>query len=151
MAIFKNISGPEWELIKNNFQSLFKKYGLEIIIECNKKVVDYLDVTFNRKDGTYKPYHKITYINVQSNHPPNTIKQLQKTIEQQPSKNSSSETIFNEAAPLYEKALIEAGYDAKLKYNPNRKTKQKNKNKKKNTHTHTPPKKTKQKKEHNMV
>ena len=107
-----------------------------------QKVVDYLDVTFNRKDGTYKPYHKITYINVQSNHPPNTIKQLQKTIEQQPSKNSSSETIFNEAAPLYEKALIEAGYDAKLKYNPNRKTKQKNKNKKKHTHTH-PSKKNK--------
>ena len=55
-----------------NFQSLFIKCGLEIVIEYNKKEVDYLDVTFNLKDRTYKPYHKpdnkITFINVQSNH-----------------------------------------------------------------------------------
>ena len=94
-----------------------------------KKVIDFLDVTFNFKDGTYKPYqnpdNKISYINVQSNHPPNIIKQLPKTIEQRLSNNSSNETIFNEAAPLYEKALSEAGYNVKLKYNPNKKTKQK--------------------------
>ena len=105
---FKNITGPELERMKNNFQSLFIKYGL---IECNKNVVDYLDVTFNLKDGTlnHKPDNNITYMNVQSNHPPNIIKQLPKTIEQQLSKNSSNETIFNEAAPLYEKALSKAG------------------------------------------
>ena len=127
MAEFKNISGPESERIKKNFQSLFKKYELEITIECNKKVVDYLDVTFNLKDGTYKSYHKpdnkITYINAQSNDPPNIT--TTKTIKQRLSSNSSNETIFNEAAPLYEKALSEAGYDVKLKYNPNKKTKQK--------------------------
>ena len=129
LAVFKNISGPESERIKKNFQSLFKKYVLEIIIECNKKVVDYLDVTFNLKDGTYKPYHKpdnkIPYINVQSNHPPNIIKQLPKTIEQRLSNNPSNETIFNEADPLYEKALSEAAHNVKLKCNPNKKTKQK--------------------------
>ena len=54
LAVFKNISDPESERIKKNFQSLFKKYGGEIIA-CNKKVIDYLDVTFNLKDGTYKP------------------------------------------------------------------------------------------------
>ena len=37
LAVFKNISGPESERIKKNFQSLFKMYGLETIIECNKK------------------------------------------------------------------------------------------------------------------
>ena len=82
----------------------------------------------------HKPDNKITYINVQPNHPPNIIKQLPKAIEQRLSNNSSNETIFNEAAPLYEKAFSEAGYDVKLKYNPNKKTKQK-----------------KQKKEHTMV
>ena len=74
----------------------------------------------------HKPDNKITYRYVQSNHPPNTIKQLPKTIEQRLSNNSSNETIFNEATPLYEKALSEAGYNVKLKYNPNKKTKQKN-------------------------
>ena len=81
LAVFKNISGPESERIKKNFQSLFKKYRLQIIIQCNKKVVD---VTFNLTDGTYKPCHKpdnkISYINIQSNHPPNIIKQLPKII-----------------------------------------------------------------------
>ena len=28
LAVFKNISGPESERIKKNFQSLFKKHGL---------------------------------------------------------------------------------------------------------------------------
>ena len=75
----------EWSQIltyKNNFRSLFKTKRLEVITECKNKVVDYLDVIFNLNDGTYKPYHKpdnkITYIIVQSNHPPN-MKQLPKT------------------------------------------------------------------------
>ena len=38
LAVFKNISGPESEHMKKNLQSLFKKYGLEIIIECKKKL-----------------------------------------------------------------------------------------------------------------
>ena len=129
MAVFKNISCPKLERIKKNFQSLLEKYGPEIKTEYNKKVVNYLDVTFNLNDGTYKPYHKpgnkITYINVQLKHPPNIIKQSPKTIEQQLSHNSSNVTIFNEAAPLYEKAPSRAGYHVKLKYNPNKKTKQK--------------------------
>ena len=41
--------------------------------------------------------------------------------------NSSKETIFNKASPLYEKVLSETRFDDKLKYNPNKKTKQKNK------------------------
>ena len=106
LAVFKNITGPESARIKKKL----KKYGPEIIIESNKKAVHYLDVTFNLKDETYKPYHKpdnrITYINVQSNHQPNIIKQLPKTIEQRLFSNSSNETIFNEAALLYKAAAI---------------------------------------------
>ena len=99
----------------------------------------------NLKDGTYKPYNKpdnkITYINVQSNNTPNIIKQLPKTAEQRLSNNSSNEAIFNEAAPLYENALSEAGCDVILKYNPNKKTKQKkqNKNRKRNIIWFNPP------------
>ena len=39
------------------------------------------------------------------------------------SNKSYNETIFNEAVPLYPKALSEADYDIKLKYNPNKKIK----------------------------
>ena len=66
------------EKIKKHLQKVFKNNGLDVIIECNMKVVNYLDVTFNLNDGTYRPYHKtdniILYIHVESNHPPNIIK-----------------------------------------------------------------------------
>jgi predicted GIY-YIG superfamily endonuclease len=122
LAAFKNTSGPGLERIKKKLQSIFKENDLELVIECNKKVVDYLDVTFNLNNGSFKPYHKpdhtIQYINVQSNHPPNIIKQIPKTIEKRLSDHSLNEATFNEAAPIYEKALKDSGYETKLKYNP---------------------------------
>ena len=85
LAVFKNTSGPESERIKKKLQSIFKDNGLDLVIECNKKIVDYLDVTLNLNNGTYKPYckpdNKIQYINIESNHPPNIINQIPKTIE----------------------------------------------------------------------
>ena len=56
LAVFKNGSGPASEKIKKQLQSLFKQISLQIIIECNLKVVNYLDVTFNLIDGSYRPY-----------------------------------------------------------------------------------------------
>ena len=43
-------------------QNIFKENGLEVVVECNKKIVNYLDITLNRNDGTYKPYHKAVNI-----------------------------------------------------------------------------------------
>ena len=83
------------EKIKKRLQKVFKNNGLNVIIECNVKIVNYLDVTFNLNDGTYRPYQKpdniIQYIHVESNHPPNIIKQIPKTIEKRLSQLSSSE------------------------------------------------------------
>ena len=65
------------------------------------KIVNYLDVTFNLNNGTYRPYQKqnniIQYMHVESNHPPNIIKQIPKRIEKRFSQLSSSEEIFNES------------------------------------------------------
>ena len=73
------------EKFKKRLQKVFKNNGLSVIIECNMKIVNYLDVTFNLNDGTYRPYQKpdniIQYIHVESNHPPNIIKQIPKAIE----------------------------------------------------------------------
>ena len=38
-TVFKDIIGPESVRIKKNFQSLFKKYGLAIIIECKNSSI----------------------------------------------------------------------------------------------------------------
>ena len=122
LSIFKNCSGPEMEKIKKRLQKVFKNNGLDVIIECNMKIVNYLDFTFNLNDGTYRPYQKpdniIQYINVKSYHPPNIIKQILKTIEKRLSQLSSNEEIFNELAPFYEDILHQSGYQQKLKCNP---------------------------------
>ena len=109
LSIFKNCSGPQMEKLKKHLQKIFKNNGLDVIIECNMKVVNYLDVTFNLNDGTYWPYQKpdniIQYIHVESNRPPSIIKPIPKTIEKRLSKLSSNEEIFNESTPFYEDKL----------------------------------------------
>ena len=78
----------KWNEMKKHLQKVFKNNGLDVIIECNIKVVNYLDVTFNLNDVTYQPYQKpdniIQYIHVESNHSPTIIKQNPKTIKKMP-------------------------------------------------------------------
>ena len=52
LSIFKNCSGPQMEKIKKHLQKVFKNTGLNVIIECNMKVVSCLDVSSNLNDGT---------------------------------------------------------------------------------------------------
>ena len=49
------------------------------------KTVNYLDITLNLNDGSYRPCKKpneeTNYIHVNSDHPPSILKQLPKSIE----------------------------------------------------------------------
>ena len=47
------------ERIKKHQQKVFKDNGVDVIIDCIMKIVNYLDVTFNLNDGTYQPYQKL--------------------------------------------------------------------------------------------
>ena len=70
---------------KKTFAIFFQQKGLQIIRECNLKVVNYLDITLNLNDGSYQPYRKPNaethYIHIQSDHPPSITKQLPRSIE----------------------------------------------------------------------
>ena len=59
LAVFKNTSGPQSEKIKKTFQKMFKNKGLDIIINCNMKIVNYLDATLNVNDGYYRLYKSL--------------------------------------------------------------------------------------------
>ena len=91
-----------------------------ITIECNLKSVDFLDITFNLVNNTYKPYPKPNnepqYINKQLNHPPNIIKQLPKSTEKRLSENSSNVDVFNESVQTYNNALRKSDFTEKLIY-----------------------------------
>ena len=120
LAVFKNISGPQEEKIKKHFQNIFRRNNSNIIVKCNLKKVNYLDVTLNLSDGSSKPFHKpnseINYIYRESNHPPSIIKQLPLSVESRLSKLSSDKNVFTQAASVYQEALKRAGYNHKLKY-----------------------------------
>ena len=120
LSVFKNKSGTQLERIKKNLQKTFKDFGFEILAKSNLRIVNYLDVTLNPNNGSFKPYHKpdafIQYSNKESNHPPSIIKHLLASIEKRLSSNSSDEKIFKEAAIYHEDALNKAGYINKLIY-----------------------------------
>ena len=98
---------------KKEMCKIFKKHNLQITIEANQKVVDFLDITLDLRTGAYKPYKKpnnnIAYIHKQSNHPPSTIKNLPKGINKRLSINSNNAQTFKEAIPPYIEALKRVG------------------------------------------
>ena len=126
LVVFKNISGPQAERIRKDITSHFKNNGLNITIQTNLKIVNYLDVTFNLNNGTYCPYRKPNnqplYINAKSNHPPNIIKQLPDSISRRISDNSCNEDEFNKAKTEYDTALKSSGHMKTLTYNKHRQT-----------------------------
>ena len=123
LDIFRNISRPEIERKKKAIGKVFKKCGLSILVDRNLKTVDFLDMTFDLDKNIYKPYRKPNnspiYINKNSNHPPNILKQLPKSIAKRISETSSSEEIFNKSIKIYSKVLKKSGFKDELKYSPN--------------------------------
>ena len=97
---------------------MFKQKGLQIILECTLKVINYLDVTCNLNDGSYrlywKPNDETHYIHIQSDHPPSITKQLPRSIEKCLSQLSPSKDIFYKTTPYYEQRLPSCRYNKKL-------------------------------------
>ena len=96
LAAFKNTSSPQSEKIKKIFPKMFKNKGLYIIINCNVKIVNYLDGMLNLNDGSYgpQPNNETSHIHVNSILPinlnPSVLKQHPMSIEKRLSSLSSS-------------------------------------------------------------
>ena len=107
------------------------------------KITDYLDVTFNLNDGSYKPYRKpndtTTYVHKNSNHPPNVIEKLPSMIERRISELSATKEIFDSSKGYYEDALKKSGYDSKLNYAPPQQNLGRRRNRKRNIIWYNPP------------
>ena len=107
------------------------------------KTVNYLDVTLNLENSTYRPYQKENnqkkYINIESNHPPSIINQLPLSIESRLSSLSFSEEIFNDSVIPYHDALDKSGYKHKVNYKANIDTASNKKQRKRNIIWFNPP------------
>ena len=89
-------------------------------MQCNLKIVNYLDVSFNLSNATHRPFckpnNKIAYIHQESNHRPSVLRQIPLSIESRLSKHSSNEKIFQKSTQIYEEALKKSGYNHQLTY-----------------------------------
>ena len=108
------------ERMRQEIVRVFSEYGLGITIFINLRRVDFLDITLDLDKGTFKPYRKPgdrpLYVNSQSNHPPQVIKNIPAGIERRLIQNSCSEAEFLEAIPDYQAELDRCGYSYKLSY-----------------------------------
>ena len=127
LILLRNLNGQQME--KKRKTIIFKDIGFSIDIQTNLKEVDFLDVTLNLQNGTYrlykKPNEKLLYIHSSSNHPPQVIKQLPNSISERLLKNSPNQEILNTAKVEYEDSLNKSGYNIDLKYTKNKSEKPK--------------------------
>ena len=108
--------------VKQKLCDRFEQLGLKITASTNVTTVDFLDVTFDLKKKTYKPFSKPgnthLYVNTKSNHPPVITKRIPHAIQTRLSNISSDQEIFDNSKHVYETALQEAGHHTDLKYTP---------------------------------
>ena len=131
---------------KKEMCQIFKDNGLNITIDANKKVVDFLDIAVDLRTGSYKPYKKpndcINCIHKESNHPLAIINNLPKVIELRLSNNSTDSKLFEEAAKPYNRALKDNGHRKELKFTTPPPPKKKKKKKKTNRQDKPRPKRS---------
>ena len=86
--------------------------GLRITIEANKQIINFLDVTFNLNNSTYRPFTKpnttLQYVHRESNHPPITTKNIPAGINRRLSSLSSDKASFDQATPHTKKHSTKA-------------------------------------------
>ena len=97
--IHEYINGQQIDQLRKKTIKIFKEIGFKIDIETNLKIGNFLDMTFNLINGSYRSYEKpndtLLYINKNSNHSPQIIKKLPKTINDRLCRNSSNAEIFH--------------------------------------------------------
>ena len=113
------MTGPQAERVKKKICEIFQSCGLKITIETNLQITDFLDVTFNLRNGRYYPFRKPNndplYISALSNHPKN-IKEIPDMVGKRISEISCDEHEFEKAKGDCNKALKKSGFSEKIKY-----------------------------------
>ena len=82
LAIINRKSNQELEILKKNTIKTFNELGFKITIDVGATKCNFLDISLNTTNNTFKPYQKesssINYINIYSNHPSIIKKKISK-------------------------------------------------------------------------
>ena len=115
-----NSNGPNRSSIQKKIIRAFKFLGFKIEVSSNNKIVNFLDVTLDLSNNSYKLLIKTdqytSYINVNSNHPKTIIKQVQKAVNLRIRNLSANEKIFQESSKIYMDALKNNGFRDEFTY-----------------------------------
>ena len=144
LGVHRRIPPTQLNGIKKRILNLFEKLGLKILAEQNLFKVDFLDVTLDLQNETYKPFRKPndnpSYIDKHSNHPPHVKDNLPKAVNKRLCELSSSEEIYNSSKKDYENALKKSGYAKEIKYKKTEESeRKKKKTRSRNVIWYTPP------------
>ena len=122
LALIQTKSGRLSDKARKDLIQTFNDFGLKITAQVNQQLTNFLDLTLNLTDGTYKPYRKPNdkplYINRSSNHSPSIICQLPLSINRHINTLSCDKQAFDSTVPLYNDALKHSNFDTQLTYNP---------------------------------
>ena len=58
LALLRYLNGKETDKVRKNIIRVFKDIGFSLEVKTNLKEVDFLDVSLNLRNGTYRPYKK---------------------------------------------------------------------------------------------
>ena len=58
LAVFKDITGSRADIIRKEITNIFKELGLNITIDSNIKITNFLDITLNLNNGKHYSYRK---------------------------------------------------------------------------------------------
>jgi hypothetical protein len=114
LMVIPDSNGPKTCNIHKKIQKVFKHIGFKVDISSNVRSANYLDVTFNLADGSYKPFSKNSkdpsYINVNSNHPKHIIRQIPNSVNTRINNLSANRNTFNRSKQPYDRALRNSGF-----------------------------------------
>ena len=134
LAIFKALVAPKQKKLKK-LQKLFKDNHLNITIQCNLKIVSYLDVTFNLTYATYQHFcrtnNEIAYIHKESNHTPSLLWLITLSIKSHLFKHLSNEKIFKKSTQIYQEPLKQIRHHHQLTYRKSTNNKKEDTNRRK--------------------
>ena len=121
MVLLDTKCGRSSDKARKYLTHAFNKLGLNITAQANQLSTNFLDITFELSNGTYKPYGKPNdeplYINRHSNHPAPIIRQLPISVNKRINSSCNKE-VFYHAAPLYNHAVKQSNFDFSLHHEP---------------------------------
>ena len=101
LILLKGTSKRLADKARKDLHKLFaENFQLKITAEICHQTVNFLDLTFNLHEQSYKPYRKPNndplFINSHSNHPPSIIKQIPLSVNKRISQLSSDQNAFSD-------------------------------------------------------